>query len=856
MSMFIRYFTATLFVFVSSVFGAGNGFANAALFKSAINDSLPYPTIAVHNIGKIAMSISNYGVIGRNSYNAIADPLTGLPAPSLSYPKGYNLNYLSRGGYWIGGIKGRDTLVSTGTEFTNEFMPTYYPEGDIQYRSTKDPDAPEFRDAVSQQDFIAVFADTLSDPFYNGYDYFSGRIHLPLGVKITQRSYAWGYDYAEDFVIFDCELVNMGFNHLKDMYIGLFMDNDCGRENNYSGSMDDICGFRKSVQSHYIPGLIDTINVAWAADNDGDPDVVGNFHGDYSTTSAIATRILRAPTDSITYSFNWWVSNTYNIEDDWGPRRAGTIDDPFRSFDGYMGTPVRDEDKYYMMSHREIDYDSRDTRNDHTEQGWLPPPDRAANIAAGADIRYLLSFGPFDLNVGDVVPFTFAIVGGQGFYAQPRSGPRTSYDFSDLAMNALWAGWIYDNPGVDTDGDGYKGKYHIYCRKSVLDRIDTTYYPTDTIIDTVYVCLVGDTIYYQGDGVPDFKGASPPPSPKVRLYPKLNEYNEGEITVRWNGRLSETTPDQFSQVIDFEGYRVYISITGKAYDYTLVSSYDIVNFDRYEYDPILKIWEILNQPYTLDRLHTLYGNDFDPLNYYDSDHLYPVYNSQTKQYNSYYFARHDWNQSDYTDSTKIHKIYPDAPYPSTLNMDSARMFYPNEVTEEGELKYFEYEYNLTNLLPSQQYYIAVSAFDQGTPAKQLRPMETDPTLNAQREYAQNSSAFVEEKDLKVVVYPNPYRIDANYRDRFEGWENPDLPAERSRAIHFTNLPHKCTIRIFTLDGDLVREIKHDYAKGAAGSMHEVWDMISRNTMTITSGIYYYSVDSELGNQIGKLVIIK
>ena len=116
--------------------------------------------------------------------------------------------------------------------------------------------------------------------------------------------------------------------------------------------------------------------------------------------------------------------------------------------------------------------------------------------------------------------------------------------------------------------------------------------------------------------------------------------------------------------------------------------------------------------------------------------------------------------------------------------------------------------------------------------------------------------LVEEKDLKVVVYPNPYRIDANYRDRFEGWENPELPAERSRAIHFANLPHKCTIRIFSLDGDLIREINHDYAKGAPGSMHEVWDMISRNTMTITSGIYYYSVDSERGNQIGKLVIIK
>ena len=140
--MFIRYFAIALLICASSVFAEGNGFSNTAIFKTAINDSIPYLTIAVHNIGKIAMTVSNYGTIGRSSYNSIPDPLTGLQAPSLSYPKGYNLNYLSLGGYWIGAVKGRDTLVSTGTEFTNEFMPTYYPEGDIIYRSTKDAEAP------------------------------------------------------------------------------------------------------------------------------------------------------------------------------------------------------------------------------------------------------------------------------------------------------------------------------------------------------------------------------------------------------------------------------------------------------------------------------------------------------------------------------------------------------------------------------------------------------------------------------------------------------------------------------------------------------------------------------------------
>ncbi len=212
--------------------------------------------------------------------------------------------------------------------------------------------------------------------------------------------------------------------------------------------------------------------------------------------------------------------------------------------------------------------------------------------------------------------------------------------------------------------------------------------------------------------------------------------------------------------------------------------------------------------------------------------------------------------STYTDTNQIHKIYPDQPYPSTLDMDSARTYFPDELTEDGNLKYFEYGYTLKNLLPSQQYYVAVTAFDQGFPGKKLPPLETQPQTSALREFALNSSQFSMDKGLDVVVYPNPYRIDGHYRDRFEGWERPDLSIERTRAIHFANLPNKCTIRIFSIDGDLIREIKHDFPPGAAGSMHDSWDLISRNTMAVTSGIYYFSVESEFGNYIGKFVIIK
>ena len=72
-----------------------------------------------------------------------------------------------------------------------------------------------------------------------------------------------------------------------------------------------------------------------------------------------------------------------------------------------------------------------------------------------------------------------------------------------------------------------------------------------------------------------------------------------------------------------------------------------------------------------------------------------------------------------------------------------------------------------------------------------------------------------------------------------------------------NLPAQATIKIFTLDGDLVREIMHEpgsiFTESSSGAW---WDLISKNTQAVVSGIYLYSVESEMGTQVGKIVIVK
>ena len=125
------------------------------------------------------------------------------------------------------------------------------------------------------------------------------------------------------------------------------------------------------------------------------------------------------------------------------------------------------------------------------------------------------------------------------------------------------------------------------------------------------------------------------------------------------------------------------------------------------------------------------------------------------------------------------------------------------------------------------------------------------------EFPQTSSAQAQALGLDVIVYPNPYRIDGNYRtDGFEGRTREDLPDQRVRSLNFTNLPNQCVISIYSLDGDLIHQVHHDFPLDAPGSMHDSWNLITRNSQLASSGIYYFTVETANGaTQIGKFALI-
>ncbi len=837
-------------------------------------DTDPYPTLAAHTIGNIGLTVVNKGQFGTGFFTGdVRDPVTGVIAPSCVYPYPGNADYLFSGAFWIGAVVGRDTLVSVGADgwsYVQEMWPDPYPKGDIIRRSISNPDD---IDAVSEQDFIAVYTDTVTNPRYVDQDNFDGRPHVPLNIEATQRSYAWSYSYADDFILFDYSIKNIGRKALNKVYMGFYVDGDArSTRHDWNEAQDDICGFRKTIESSIACGL-DTINIAWISDNNGlnESSQEECPYGSYSPTSVTGMMVVRTPSDSLSYSFNWWISNV-NAALDFGPRKVGTAEDPFRDFGGFLGTPMGDKNKYYILSHPEFDYDQLFTAKDNTSDGWLPRPPQARDFADGYDTRYLLSFGPFDINPGEVLPITFAYVGGEDFFtdceaydnvfnaSQPEDYYATLH-FDKFGDNARWASWIYDNPGVDTDNDGDSGVVRICVDTISVAKAGAQQGAYEIVVDT-------SRIFVKGDGVPDFTGASPPPPPelyvidpypagdtvKSLIQPFVDDQNRGTVRIKWYGYRSELTKDVFSNVYDFEGYRVYRGLTDNPDDFVLTASFDKIDFNRYEYNPGKGDYELLDPPFTLDSLKFMYGVDFDPYDYPRENPLVPLSGNDSGK--AYYFLPQDWNQADLADTMKIHKLFPDQPYPTTLNHDSAKVYYPDELDENGYFKYFMYEYVARNQLPSQKYYYSVTAFDFGSPKSGLESLETPVNRNFIAEYPQNRNSIAETKGLNVVVYPNPYRADADYRaNGFEGLGQDNMPDDRVRRIHFTNLPPQCTIRIFSIDGDLVREIDHDCIGDSPECMHDEWDLITRNTQAAVSGIYYYSVESERGNQIGKLVII-
>jgi hypothetical protein len=96
---------------------------------------------------------------------------------------------------------------------------------------------------------------------------------------------------------------------------------------------------------------------------------------------------------------------------------------------------------------------------------------------------------------------------------------------------------------------------------------------------------------------------------------------------------------------------------------------------------------------------------------------------------------------------------------------------------------------------------------------------------------------------KIRVVPNPFVVTSGFdtvRDRHE--------------IHFTRLPLSCTIKIFTLTGELVRTLQHQ--SDVTGASNEKWDLKTEFGSEVAYGVYLYHIDSPAGKKMGKIAVMR
>jgi hypothetical protein len=112
---------------------------------------------------------------------------------------------------------------------------------------------------------------------------------------------------------------------------------------------------------------------------------------------------------------------------------------------------------------------------------------------------------------------------------------------------------------------------------------------------------------------------------------------------------------------------------------------------------------------------------------------------------------------------------------------------------------------------------------------------------------QYNSQFGDAALQNVIVVPNPYVVANDF----------ELPSYRSdlrgdRVIQFRNLPQECTIRIYTITGELVRTLRKNDLTNYVN-----WDVLSSESARIGYGVYIYHIETPTGaTKIGRLGVIK
>ena len=861
----------------------------------------------VHNVGRLQLQITNFGETGNQN-----NP-SRTTVPSAEWPPGSGNDYLYAAGLWIGALDATGIPHVTTATYEREFSPDIVPQnvcvnlpidqvadvresyegipnGNRVISASVNPDddgdgridedflngLDDDGDGLCDEDYSAIGQQMFASE-YNDYQPTTRQIypeHVPLGVKVQQTSYAWATPGQNDFVGMDYKIINKSGRALRNVFVAIFADMDIGNRAIRGYFSDDEAGLVDTTVS-YVGPTGDFVNrriqMGYMWDNQDDPARIQDAKGG----------------DVPGYFGCMFLNHTTDPSGATAPRHVGIT--AFKFFSGSAsfaagGDPENDAQRYLLLSDPQLN------------------PDNTGQIVSQRplDYRFIMSTGPFR----SILPDSSLIVSVAWVMGLGRGG-KDHNTGGTLIENAIGAQQVFDGLYTDLDGNALTGtcgketclrgdpnaRFTYTIPESSLCRLrfhsdiqtiedadhnkvypdvpdwdpgtscavqqegkyvcqdrlggvlgdgahcasaDTLPLPIQSAINCTYVDFDCDVNTGQGgrEHLVNWVAAAPLPAPfyagadgRGEVSDYLHSYNsrddsvrvsawffpgDHKVTLKWNNFAEQVRDAQRGNLKEFIGYRIYRAAGWNRPLGTNAPSRDL--------------WSLLGEWRVNPK-----GTPAHPLSDL-IDPAIPLVNI------SPILVRWDPNTRTVQDSSSHSEI-------DTLFAVGRYSFVDTHV-----LNGFPYFYSVVPLSVVPGDSAATDVTLQGNPS----------ASNAQVVYPRGDSR---NNQSDVFVVPNPYKGSAEW-DLVPREEDPS-----GTKVTFMNLPRtKGTIHIYTVAGDLVKDLPFDgrppgdlqYGKdpviGGKGSVP--WNLISRNGQKIVTGIYLYSVDTELGKQVGRFIIIR
>jgi hypothetical protein len=879
----------TIISFVAVFFFLYGGKASSKNQEILVPPS-PMQDQIIQNKGNIVTTVQNWGQIGGQS---------DLGKPSGEWPKGSGHNYLAEIKYWMGAVKPNgDTVVATSD---NDFMPLpSIINGKESYRihlstdtSSYDYDrtdtvgsgigkpaygwkvwSPEAGQWVYNRvwtissGLVEAGPISLQESHYRFCDANSGV--SKLGLEMTQTIYQWNYSYNQDYLFVVLEIKNASPNNYSDFAFGLYSDFDVGGYDpvtHENGRLGDLVAFDSSM------------NLAWTYDQDGyDPG-----WGPLVKTGMMGTKYIETPDNIGMTAFRnqqWDVlptsdagkysliaSDTFEVSSI--PRDQIYIQCT-RGINLTSGKTIRIVFALVAgQTEKELKNNAAIAQTVYNNHFIGPEPPKPARIAVTPSYRK--------------VKLTWDHSSESSI--DPLSGKKDFKGYKIYRSTDMGQTWgdLVRNP------DGSLGPDYVpiamYQKENAGDVLPHTHVDSSLINGIEYWYSV--VSFDEGDtNVPigPLQTAFGRPGEDINCafaYPRTDPagYYPASASVKHNYHGPEERSDGAVTPVVFDQG----ALTGHEYKVVFTE------------DPLVTYWHVVDMASGDTVLKDQTKQSGDQESYPVVDGMQVIVTNGEKVPRSY-------GQTGFADAeeTTLHMGYfygttgetwgwplgGDIHFRSTYELrftaqgsqaysffdDVTPVHVPFEVWNASQnvqvlAEIYDRDSNGVWTPGNKEYIDIVDVPHDGQPHPEAWPddhvwffrfgiADTNysvgdvfrivgaPLNSSNDEFVFNAGGIDAQSardDLsKIKVVPNPYLAHAL-------WENK----EGIRKIQFTHLPNECTIRIYTLAGDLVKVIEHSNGTGT-----EDWDMLNKDQMGIVPGVYFYHVESKYGEKLGKFAVIK